>query len=83
MSHILRYIFVIAVAYDGRRLGAGKVTLKASSLSGTRFLSEPHRPPHHLVHAADRRARGHLEFARSMKEVRGRRFRGAEAAQNL
>jgi hypothetical protein len=39
MSHILRYIFVIAVAYDGRRLGAGKVTLKAS-LSSTRFLSE-------------------------------------------
>ena len=37
MSHILRYIFVIAVAYDGRRLGAGKVTLKASSLSSTRF----------------------------------------------
>ena len=30
MSHILRYIFVIAVAYDGRRLGAGKMTLKAS-----------------------------------------------------
>jgi hypothetical protein len=68
MSHILRYIFVIAVTYDGRRLGAGKMTLKAS-LSSTRFLSEPHRPPHHHVHAADRGVRGDLEFARAMKEA--------------
>jgi hypothetical protein len=63
MSHILRYIFVIAVAYDGRRLGAGKMTLKAS-LSSTGFLSEPHRPPHHHVHATDRGARDDLESAR-------------------
>jgi hypothetical protein len=41
------------------------------------------RRTHHQLHAADRGARGHLESARSMKEVRGRRFRGAEAAQNL
>jgi len=65
MSHILRYIFVIAVAYDGRRLGAGKVTLKAS-LSSARFLSEPHRPPHHHVHAADRGPGAGLEFARGI-----------------
>jgi hypothetical protein len=68
MSHILRYIFVIAVAYDGRRLGAGKVTLKAS-LSSTRFLSEPHRPPRHHVHDLNRGARGDLESARAMKEA--------------
>jgi hypothetical protein len=42
MSHILRYIFVIAVAYDGRRLGAGKVTLKASlsSTTGTGWTAQ-------------------------------------------
>jgi hypothetical protein len=27
--------------------------------------SEPHRPPHHHVHTADRGAGGHLEFARA------------------
>jgi hypothetical protein len=27
---------------------------------------EPHRPPHHHVHAADRGARHHLEFARAL-----------------
>jgi hypothetical protein len=74
MSHILRYIFVIAVAYDGRRLGAGKVTLKAS-LSSTRFLSEPHRPPYHRVHAADRGAGADLEFARRLGNERGRQLR--------
>jgi hypothetical protein len=35
---------VIAVAYDGRRLGAGKMTRKALLLN-MRFWSEPHRPP--------------------------------------
>jgi hypothetical protein len=74
MSHILRYIFVIAVAYDGRRLGAGKMTLKAS-LSSTRFLSEPYHPPHHHVHAADRGAGVNLESARRLGYERGRQLR--------
>jgi hypothetical protein len=30
---------------------------------------KPHRTPHHHVHAADRGARGDLEFARAMKEA--------------
>jgi hypothetical protein len=55
---------VIAVACDGRRLGAGKMTLKAS-LSSTRFFwSDPYRPPHRPLHAADRGARNLLEFCK-------------------
>ena len=59
---------MIAVPCDGRRLGAGKMTLKAS-LSSRRFWSEPYRPPHRPLHAPDRGARNLLEFARAMKEA--------------
>jgi hypothetical protein len=33
------------------------------------ITDEPHPPPHHHVHAADRGARCHLEFVRAMKEA--------------
>jgi hypothetical protein len=38
--------------------------------SNMRSWSEPHRPPHHHVHAADCGACHHLEFARSLKRRR-------------
>jgi hypothetical protein len=33
-----------------------------------RFWSEPDRPPHHHVHAADRGARNHVELDRSLTD---------------
>jgi hypothetical protein len=48
-----------------RRNGSLK-TIRKASLSSTRSWSEPDRPPHDHVHAADSGAGDHLEFIGSL-----------------
>ena len=54
-----------------RKIGAieRRSTKPCADIGKATSAPKPHRPPHHHVHAADRGARGHLEFARAMKEA--------------
>jgi hypothetical protein len=49
----------------GYRSQATEISRSRSEIADSLF-NEPHRPPHHHVHAADRGACGDLEFARSL-----------------